>query len=184
MSPSDFRLSKYLARILRHSPTAAGLTLDREGWADVDAVAAAAIGRNLASSVHDLVRVVATNDKQRFAFSSDGRFIRAVQGHSTSQVDLALEAQVPPDELFHGTAERSVAAILQEGLNPARRHYVHLSADAMTAASVGRRHGLPVVLAVDAAGLAEVGHLFFRADNGVWLTSTVPPAFLRQVSGK
>ncbi|WP_205895365.1 RNA 2'-phosphotransferase, partial [Metapseudomonas otitidis] len=29
-------LSKYLSYLLRHQPGAIGLTLDREGWADLD----------------------------------------------------------------------------------------------------------------------------------------------------
>lgn len=59
-----------------------------------------------------------------------------------------------------------------------RRQDVHLSADVETATRVGARHGRPVVLRVDAAGLAAAGHLFRRSANGVWLTDTVPPAFL------
>jgi RNA:NAD 2'-phosphotransferase (TPT1/KptA family) len=40
------------------------------------------------------------------------------------------------------------------------------------------RRGRPVVLPVDAAGMHEAGHDFFRAANGVWLTARVPPAFV------
>ena len=50
-----------------------------------------------------LERVVAENDKQRFAFSDDGARIRASQGHSI-KVDLALVASEPPEILYHGTA--------------------------------------------------------------------------------
>jgi putative RNA 2'-phosphotransferase len=49
-----------------------------------------------------------------------------------------------------------------------------------TAIAVGRRHGPPVVLAVDAAAMAAEGHQFRRSANGVWLADHVPPAFLRQ----
>jgi putative RNA 2'-phosphotransferase len=35
-----------------------------------------------------------------------------------------------------------------------------------------------VVLTVDAAAMAEAGHLFYRSANGVWLTDAVPPRFL------
>jgi len=42
-----------------------------------------------------------------------------------------------------------------------------------------RRHPVrPVIFAVDAAAMASAGHLFFRSDNGVWLTEAVPPGFL------
>jgi len=34
------------------------------------------------------------------------------------------------------------------------------------------------VLRVNATALATAGHLFYRLDNGVWLTKLVPPAYL------
>ena len=84
-------------------------------------------------------------------------------------------ASAPPAELFHGTVARSVERILTEGLRPMRRHQVHLSPDVETARTVGARRGRPVILRVDAAGMAADGAEFFRADNGVWLLAAVPP---------
>ena len=43
--------------------------------------------------------------------------------------------------------------------------------------SVGRRHGDAVVLRIDAEGLAANGQGFCVSDNGVWLTSTIDPAY-------
>ena len=60
-----------------------------------------------------LDRVVAENDKKRFAFSDDGARIRASQGHSVA-VELGQEPQAPPDVLFHGTA--TVSELLQAHL--------------------------------------------------------------------
>jgi putative RNA 2'-phosphotransferase len=71
-----------------------------------------------------------------------------------------------------------VAAIMHEGLRPMSRQDVHLSADVETAVRVGSRHGRPVVLRVDAAGLAAAGHAFRVSANGVWLTDHVPPGYL------
>lgn len=72
----------------------------------------------------------------------------------------------------------SVDAIFESGLNPGRRRQVHLSLDPETATRVGRRHGKPVVLSVDTGKMHADGHVFFRADNGVWLTDSVPATFL------
>lgn len=55
---------------------------------------------------------MATNNKQRFSYDETGTKIRANQGHSID-VDLGLVAVAPPPTLFHGTATRSVASILQ-----------------------------------------------------------------------
>lgn len=43
---------------------------------------------------------------------------------------------------------------------------------------VGRRHGEPVVLQIAAQRLHAEGHIFHRAENGVWLTLSVPPVYL------
>ena len=111
----------------------------------------------------------------------EGGRIRANQGHSLD-VDLELRPGDPPDELYHGTATRLLARIELEGLRRMRRHHVHLSTEPDTARKVGGRHGEPVVLVVDARGLAREGFEFFCSANGVWLVESVPPGFLRRLS--
>ena len=167
------RRSKRLSSVLRHDPGSVGLTLDADGWADVDALLAA-----LGWTRAELERVVATNDKRRFAFDDTGTRIRASQGHSVS-VDLGYAPEKPPPALFHGTAERNLPAIEAGGLRPGRRHAVHLSPDEVTAHRVGSRHGRAVVLRVDAEGMARDGAVFTRSANGVWLVDAVPPRYLR-----
>ncbi|MCP9206783.1 RNA 2'-phosphotransferase [Streptomyces cucumeris] len=170
------RLSKYLSRHLRHAPERIGITLDAQGWVPVAELMAAAAHHGFPFSRAELDAVVAANDKQRFTIEGDR--IRANQGHSVP-VDLALPPAVPPAYLFHGTVARSLAAIRGEGLRPMTRHAVHLSADRATATRVGARRGTPVVLSVDAGAMHRAGHVFQVSANGVWLTATVPAAFLR-----
>ncbi len=169
------RRSKRLSYVLRHAPGSVGLALDAAGWADVEALLAA-----LGWTRAELERVVATNDKRRFALNETGTRIRASQGHSVA-VDLGYDPEPPPPVLFHGTAERNLPAIEAEGLRPGRRHAVHLSPDEVTARRVGARHGRPVVLQVDAEGMTRDGAVFTRSANGVWLVDAVPPAFLTVV---
>lgn len=173
------KVSKFLSLVLRHQPEAVGLTLDAGGWVDVDELMAACARKGRRFSRAELDHVVATNNKKRFAFSADGRRIRASQGHSVP-VELGLEPADPPEVLFHGTAAATLPLILVEGLRPMSRQDVHLSADVETAVRVGSRHGRPVVLAVDAAALAAEGHVFRISANGVWLTDRVPPERLQQ----
>ncbi|MCX4639479.1 RNA 2'-phosphotransferase [Streptomyces platensis] len=170
------RLSKYLAKHLRHEPERIGITLDAQGWVPVAELIAAAARHGFPFTREELAAVVADNDKQRYAL--DGDRIRANQGHSVP-VDLDLPPSVPPAHLFHGTVARSVAAIREEGLRPMSRHAVHLSPDRETATRVGARRGKPVVLTVDAGAMHRAGHVFRVSANGVWLTSRVPASFLR-----
>lgn len=172
------RVSKRLSYVLRHDPRSVGITLDAAGWVGVDELLAALRRHGTPVSRAELEHVVATNDKRRFALQGDR--IRASQGHSVP-VDLGLPPVEPPSVLYHGTARRHVAAILDAGLRPGRRHDVHLSADADTARRVGARHGAPVVLVVDSGRMHRDGHEFRRSANGVWLIAQVPASYLRQV---
>ena len=171
------RLSKFLSRVLRHAPESIGLTLDAQGWADVEQLLAGARRAGVPLTPEVLQRVVAENDKQRFTLSEDGRRIRANQGHSIP-VDLGLEPRQPPAHLYHGTADRFVADIRRDGLRPQRRNHVHLSPDEATATRVGARHGRPVVLVIEAGRMHDAGHVFYLSENGVWLTERVPPEFI------
>jgi putative RNA 2'-phosphotransferase len=74
-----------------------------------------------------------------------------------------------------GRCSKRSPGIRSEGLRPRGRTHVHLSVDRETAATVGARRGVPVVLSIDAAGMHRHGFVFCRAVNGVWLTGHVPP---------
>ncbi|MEV2279037.1 RNA 2'-phosphotransferase [Nocardiopsis sp. NPDC049922] len=171
------RASKFLSLVLRHDPARAGITLDANGWADVRALLDGCrhAGRRITHA--ELMEIVRTNDKRRFALNADSTRIRASQGH-TVQVDLALEPTAPPELLYHGTVGRFLPAITAEGLRPMSRHDVHLSADEATARTVGSRRGAPVVLVVAAGRMHADGHAFRVTDNGVWLVGSVPPEYL------
>jgi putative RNA 2'-phosphotransferase len=176
------RVSKRLSFVLRHRPDSVGLALDAAGWADVGALLAALAAHGLPLTRADLDRVVAGNDKRRFAYDDSGTHIRASQGHSVP-VALGYAPERPPDVLFHGTPVANLPAVLAEGLRPGRRHAVHLSVDEGTARTVGERRGRAAVLRVDAAGLAAAGAVFTRSANGVWLVDAVPPAHLAVLDG-
>ena len=173
------KISKFLSYVLRHCPESIGLTLDKEGWANIDQLIELA-GQNKQPLDRDtLIQVVDTNDKKRFSLSDDGLRIRAAQGHSSQQVAISYTPVEPPPRLYHGTATRFLVSIKEQGLRPGSRQHVHLSADEKTATTVGSRHGVPVVLTIDAAAMQAQGFQFFQADNGVWLTENVPVAYIR-----
>src|SRR5262245_42983501 len=174
-------ISKFLSKHLRHTPDELGLTLRPGGWVPVDDLLAATARAGFAISYDELIECVETNDKKRFSFDDTGDLIRANQGHSV-EVDLHLEQREPPEVLFHGTVERFLASILTEGLKKGKRHHVHLSEDLETARRVGARRGRPVILRVDARQMHVAGYTFYRSANGVWLTDSVPIAYLAKTS--
>ena len=117
-------------------------------------------------------------DKKRFTFSPDRTKIRASQGHSLS-VDLALEPVVPPEFLYHGTVDKFINQIKQQGLQKMDRQHVHLSSDQETAEKVGGRRGKPVILIIMASEMHKAGFPFYISHNGVWLCDAVPAQYIQ-----
>jgi len=167
------KVSKFLSLVLRHKPERIELLLDQGGWAKVDELLLKANQAGVSLNKDLLQWLVDNNDKQRFSFCQDRQRIRANYGHSIP-VDLDFVPSKPPEFLFHGTATRFVESIKRQGLVPRKRNHVHLSLDPQTAIMVGRRHGKPIVLTIQAGRMYECGFQFFRSTNGIWLTERVP----------
>ena len=168
--------SKFISLILRHKPETIGITLDEHGWANVNELIAG-VSKTHPLDMAMLERIVAEDEKQRYSFNEDKTLIRANQGHSIP-VDVELEEVQPPEVLFHGTGERFVASINEQGLIPKSRLYVHLSKDEETAYKVGQRHGKPFIYKVKSGEMYRDGYKFYRSVNGVWLTKAVPVKYL------
>jgi len=156
--------------------------MDASGWVEVEQLLQGFAGAGVPLSRTELDELVASSDKQRFAFDASGTRIRASQGHSVP-VDLELDQVAPPPELFHGTVKRSLPDIRATGLTRQSRHHVHLSPDVDTARAVGARRGSPCILVVAAQQMSADGHRFYLSANGVWLTESVPPRYLTELHG-
>ena len=166
--------SKYLSLLLRHNPDAGSITLDKNGWADVqDLINNAGFTRN------ELEIIVSTDNKQRYAFDSDRKQkIRANQGHSLEEVEIDFDRVIPPEFLYHGTVQRFVDSIMKDGLKKQKRNYLHLSIDIETATSVGSRRGDAVILKIDALKMHKTGQVFYISKNGVYLIPFVPSKYI------
>lgn len=170
-------LSKFLALILRHKPAKIGITLDEEGWVDVDElIEKMSVKTPITREI--LLNIIESDSKGRFSLSKDGSRLRAVNGHSV-KVDVKPELITPPDILYHGTSMKSIPSIAKQGLTPMSRLYVHLSENQEIAREVGARHGQEIVLTIDAAAMVKDGLRIYRAENGVYLTDFVPTEYLR-----
>jgi putative RNA 2'-phosphotransferase len=167
--------SRVILYVLRHDPSALGLTLDSAGWVSVETLLTALTNHGRRIDRQRLARLVTGLDKPRLEVN--GERIRASHGHSI-EVDLGLEPAIPPNTLFHGTMARNLARIRTEGLKPMNRRHVHLSPDMETARKVAARRGTPVILSIDAATMHTNGHIFLPTNHQVWLTATVPPHYL------
>jgi len=173
------RLSRTIAHALRHQPWLYELEVDEDGWVPLPQLLDAL--RRRRSSWHDLSRadidrMIAASDKRRYELRGDR--IRALYGHSLAG-RLRKRPVEPPAVLFHGTAPAARARIMETGLLPMQRQYVHLSATRATALEVGARKARnPLVLTVDAARAHRDGITFYLGNELVWLADRVPPRYL------
>ncbi|MBP3440580.1 MAG: RNA 2'-phosphotransferase [Tidjanibacter sp.] len=167
MNSKTTHRSRRVAHLLRHSSLP-----NRNGW-----VRACVVQRELSISAEELRQIVEDDTKGRYEFSQDEDFVRALYGHSIN-VDLGLLSSTPPTTLFHGTADKYISRIMVEGLQPRSRAFVHLSKTAAMAREVGARHGLPIVLAIDAEAMCRDGYKFYDTQRDVWLTDTVAPKYI------
>lgn len=161
------RLSKQLARLLRHYPPRSEMAVDGSGFVELIDVA-----NELGRTVEEVVSVATHPAEPRFQVE-DGR-IRALYGHSFYVEDLSDLGIEPPRILFHGTSWDSLSSIVVEGLRPMHRQKVHLTNNPNEALEVARRHSRPALVAVRAE---EVESLQAVAD-AVWAADYVDPDLL------
>jgi putative RNA 2'-phosphotransferase len=174
------KISTFLSYCLRHHPEKVGLSMDSQGWVEVEELLKACKEKGYPISRNNLNEIVDKNDKKRFSFNEDHSKIRASQGHSIP-VELGYEEKKPPVFLYHGTALHNRECIYEEGLKKMQRHRVHLTTEMKTARNVGARYGTPLLFKVSSQEMYFAGHAFFCSENGVWLTDRVPPEFLEEI---
>ena len=92
---------------------------------------------------------------------------------------ISKEPVIPPDILYHGTTHKALDAIMNDGLKPMGRQYVHLSVDTETAVQVGkRRDNDPVILKIDALKAYNDGVRFYKGNDKVILADHVPQQYI------
>ncbi len=178
MSPEYLKsLSKFVSLVLRHKPEVIGLKLDKNGWADVDALIEGSVAKGKEMDLLILEMLVASDEKQRYSFNADKTAIRANQGHSV-KVDLELAPSKPPRVLFYGTIEDNIQNIMLKGIEPRSRNHVHLSETEETAFDVGKRPDDAIIFKVFSGAMFRDGFHFFQSANNIWLIDAVPNKYL------
>ena len=194
-----FSISKGLAACLRHNHKPR-IHVNEAGWAKLSEVLFWPRIAETSATAGDILEVVRSNQKQRYQLGirQDGPyFIRAVQGHSRTEVgeenllEPVSEEQLP-DTLLHGTSWNAYESIQQRGLLPGRaqttggkggrqggkwregRQHVHFFSDA--GGTSGQREGSTMLVRISTRKASEQGVRFLISRNGVYLTpDEVPP---------
>ena len=170
------KLSKKMSYLLRHSTEPR--YVDKYGWADVVDIIKELRKREPDFNLSTLEQIVAEDEKGRYSFDDSHTRIRANQGHSIPNIHVEMSQPEPPKLLYHGTATRFLDSIMNEGLKPMSRQFVHISPDYETAVKVGSRHGKPVVLEFRAKDFVADGNELYLSANGVWQAKFVPAKYL------
>ena len=172
------KLSKEVSYALRHAPWEYELELDENGWVDIEQLLySLRAGRDWTQvSENDLRIMITTSEKIRHEISN-GK-IRALYGHSTQQ-KIIKQMKEPPEALYHGTSERFLPSIKEQGLLPMGRQYVHLSLDIDTAVQVGKRRDYkPVILQINANKAWKEGVAFYQGNKKVWLADAISTKYI------
>lgn len=170
---TETRLSKFMTKLMRHTPEEYGLVLDpADGSCLIEELQSVIQSQPKWAWVTEnhIRQVVIHCEKQRFEIAEER--IRARYGHSHNKVTYT--PGIPPSILFHGTNRKAVPSILKEGIRLMNRQYVHLSEGTHFAAMAGSRRGELVILRIDTVKAAQSGVTFFYAGNEVWLAERVP----------
>lgn len=180
------KISVSLCYYLRHKPEDLGIILDSEGFVSVDSLIQRfnVVEKNnlnklgLSELCKEQLEYITSKDKQdRYHYSGDKTFIGCRQGHSTPMVDIQFESIVLEQDVYHGTSPKFLDSIMEQGLIPKTRHYVHLSKDIEAAKRVGKRHSkmeAPVILVISKDAPLD----FMITTNGVIHVSSVPPEYI------
>ncbi|MFC2662515.1 MAG: RNA 2'-phosphotransferase [Eubacterium sp.] len=176
-------VSKKMSVALRHKPDRYGITLDEEGWTDLpDFIRALNRVHHFSPRLteKDIRYVSKHTNKRRFELTDQK--IRARYGHSVPVI-LKKEKKSPPEILYHGTSHQALKSIMENGLLPMKRQYVHLSSDQGAAIQVGRRHDAhPALLQINASEAEKDGIEFFIGNDEVWLCRELPPEYIKVIS--
>ncbi|KAJ4141115.1 tRNA 2'-phosphotransferase [Fusarium equiseti] len=189
----EVQVSKALSRLLRHQAANAGIQLDDEGFARLDAVLAWNPLKSLKATLGDVQATVSADSKQRFTLkpnpttnpsldtkstSPADYLIRANQGHSIKLesanllTPVTVEAGNVPERVLHGSFFYFWPAIVETGgLKPMSRNHVHCSAGTPEEGIVsGMRKDAELIIEVDMEASLKDGIKWWLSDNGVLLT--------------
>lgn len=176
------RLGKYMCYVLRHNPSDLGLELDLEGFPNqtIPEIVQLLRGKGWSPNLteDEFRAALLKDDKGRFEVGEER--VRALYGHSVV-VDIPLDSSLNelPPFLYHGTQEQKQLSILEQGLFPGKRQYVHLSTNKRTAFQVAtRRKGSPVCYRIDVSAAYQQGQRFRLLGNDTVLTQAVQPNLL------
>ena len=173
-------VSRAVLRVLRHGDESSSVQHDRFGLFQSNDFAAVLRSqfrtmahRNIVETLDRVIDSLVVDEK--IEIRSDK--IRALYGHSLRGI-IVGRMKWPEIPLFHATSQRHLDSILEHGLRPQGRAWVHLTSQIDYANRIYKHHsfdGPAVKLQVDARRLEDHDVTFRQPNSHVWLANHVPP---------
>ncbi|AWU76817.1 hypothetical protein CAS74_000754 [Pichia kudriavzevii] len=133
----DIRISKSLAKLLRHNAKSEGLSIDSDGYVPLSEIISHNYMKTNHATIDDIMRIVETNSKKRFKLKQTGAHsyhICALQGHSIPSIaygqseNLAPIVDTWPKFIVHGTYVEKLPLIIESGgLSKMSRNHIHFT---------------------------------------------------------
>ena len=134
-SKKNVHLSKFLSLVLRHKAKDFGLTVEPSGFIKLDDIISLPQSQKYHMTLPLIQEIVSADEKGRFELvNRPPYYIRAVQGHSMSEVtNEETMTKLDKKNIFdfptvvHGTQEKAWKLIEKTGLNRMNRNAIHFS---------------------------------------------------------
>lgn len=177
-------VSRAVLRVLRHGDESLAVQHDRFGLFLTNEFAAVLQTHSkllaeddFAETLDRVIQSLIATEKLEIR----GSRIRALYGHSLRGI-IVGQLKWPEIPMFHATSRRHLDSILEHGLRPQGRTWVHLTSEIEYANRIFKNHsfdGHPVLLEVDASRLEDHDVTFRRPNSHVWLANFIPPVGIK-----
>lgn len=176
-------IARRMAGILRHFPEKFDLEMDLNGWVSIRDLSNALSKRD--RRLHWLrdrhIEVIVEID-EKGRYEVRGGMVRATYAH-TVEIELDLPTDLIPDLLFYPCSADELDVLLEAGIKPGGRRWVHLSKTVTTACNAGRvHHAHPLIIEVDTIQMQADGNTVYRAGTTVYLTEDVPSEYCQLIA--
>lgn len=165
-----------LLDVLRHDPDAIGLALDEDGFVPLaDFLYCANLCQPVEYTEDTLRAVVEAGEGS--LFNSEGDKVRAIKGHTTSDLDYPIAE--PPEHLYYLVKVRDRSHIEEQGLEPVKEKWVPLETTEEGARSTKGRRRIkkPILVSIRAKEAWSSGVSFYNF-CGRWYSQYVDATYI------
>ena len=182
LSPEEQRevMTRAVLRVLRHGDSAARIFHDRFGLYrsnDFVALIRSQFSRMpqeaFAEQFDSVVQLLMESERIEFRSGK----IRALYGHSIQGI-IVGQMKWPEVPLFHATSQRHLPLILEFGLRPQGRSWVHLTSQLEYANRIQKHHsydGHGTLLRIAPERLEDHSVTFRQPNSHIWLANRITP---------